>query len=61
MTSEAVASGNLGSIHFKSRGESTGVEGTIVDEKIVASIYERGEASGEHSAVAENAVEEVPS
>ena len=61
LTSEAVVSGNVGSIRFKSQGESTGVDGTFLDGNPVSSTDEHSEAPGEHDSAAENAVEEVPS
>ena len=56
MTSEVVASGNIGSIRFKSQGGSTGSGGTLFDENPIHSASGvREEKPGEHDAGAENA------
>ena len=63
MTSEAVASGNLTSIHFNSSnmGELTGVDGTLLDGEATASVDEHREAPREDSSGTEKVVQELSS
>ena len=66
LTSETVASGNIGSIRFRSQGESTGMDGTLSDGN--PRVYSasgpdttRGETPGEFDTGDENTIEEVSS
>ena len=61
MTSEAVASGTIGSIRFRSQGQSTGGDGSLSNgSTIYLASDAHGEAPGERDTGAENAIEEVP-
>jgi hypothetical protein len=60
LTGEAVASGNVGSIRFKSRGKSTGGDGTLSDGHPTSYVDPGGETTGEPGIGVETAIEEVP-
>ena len=61
MTSEAVVSGSIGSIHFKSQAQSTGGDWSLSNGNPVHSASDtHGEALGECDAGVENAIEVVP-
>lgn len=60
LTSEAVASGNVGSMHFKGPGDSTGGDGTLSDGQPVGSTDPDKETAGELAIGVETAIEEVP-
>ena len=58
LTSEAVASGNIGSIRFMSQGESMGGDRTLSDGSPIHSASdEHGEDPGERNTGTENAIE----
>ena len=48
LTSNTIASGNIGSIQFNSHGESTGDNGTLPDENPPSSTATNGETFSEH-------------
>ena len=61
MTSEAVASGTIGSIRFRSQGQSTGGDGSLSNGNPIHSAPDaHGESPGERDTGTENAIEEVP-
>ena len=60
LTSNIVSPVNVGSIRFKSRGESTGGSGALHDENLTNSIEIDEEASGDPGAGVEDSIEEVP-
>ena len=60
VTSEAVASGNIGSIRFRSQRESTDGIVTLPDGGPVGSVSTNGDNSGEFGGGIETGIEEVP-
>ena len=60
LTSEAVASGNVGSIRFKGPGESMDDDGTLSDGRPMSSTDLDGETTGELAVGVQSAIEEVP-
>lgn len=57
LTSEAVASGSVGSIRFRSPGESTRADATLSNGNRDGLDQDaRGEAPGEHGAGADNSI-----
>lgn len=59
LTSEAIVSGNIGSIHFNSEGKSTVGNGTLSDEHPVGSTDTHEDTSDELPIAGETAIEEV--
>ena len=61
LTSEAVASGTICSIHFRSHGQSTGGDQTLSNGNTIRWASDaHGEALGEFNADAEDVIEKVP-
>lgn len=60
LTSEAVVSGNIDSIHFRSQGKSTSGDETLSDGHPMSSVDHDGETSGELGIGVETGIEEVP-
>ena len=61
LTSEAVVSGSISSIRFRTQGELTGGDGSLLNGNPTHSASDaHGEAPGEHDTGADNAIERVP-
>lgn len=59
LTNQAIVSGNIGSIRFKSQGESTSSGGALPDGNLTSSVDTNGDIPGDLGAGAENTIDEV--